>query len=61
MPRKYTHDDKKIDGEFDEVYNLTDLYRVQEEEPQNPRIGMQWFKPSTYTLKIYDGTTWQTQ
>jgi hypothetical protein len=60
MPRKYEHEDLKIRGEFDEVYKIADLYKAQEDEPENPRVGLRWYQPSTDILKIYDGTTWQT-
>jgi len=60
MSKKYNHEDKNVNGEFDEVYKKTDLSRVDEEQPQNPRVGMQWYQPSTDTLKIYNGTAWFT-
>lgn len=37
----------------------TTFYKNSSTEPASPTTGDQWWDPSEYALKIYDGVTWQ--
>jgi len=56
MPKKFNHQNQELNSEFDELWKKADLYIVSETTPEAPRSGMQWYKPSTDELKIYNGT-----
>lgn len=58
MPKKFQHEDPKINAEIDAVYDkLDNLYVVSEVAPSRPRTGIQWFNPKDGTLKIWNGKT----
>ena len=62
MPKIHSHDDTKIDAEFENLYTKADMYVVDINTPKNPRSGMMWFDPSTGALKIFKNIQqgWQT-
>lgn len=58
MPKNKNYESADLNQEFDEIYKQIGLYVVNQTQPTNPRVGLQWFNPKTGDLSIWDGTQW---
>lgn len=58
MPKNKNYSDTDLNQEFDEIYSKLDLYVVDQSQPTNPRVGMQWFNPKNGNYSIWDGSQW---
>jgi len=53
MPKIHSHDDTKIDTEFENIYAKLDLISIETTTPRDPRSGKMWFNPLDGKLKIF--------